>query len=149
MPTTPFTVTAAAVKQIFETEFSTEGFVLKYDRLHESLGRKATVAGIFPTMDVPQDRDELVLEHYSEVRLYLGWPQEINPATEIDPTPITEYAERLRRAVEAAEVTASEQLWYFSVRDVTYPPDPTGNITRFHMRIKSFGNNAALVETTG
>jgi hypothetical protein len=149
MPTTPFAITAAAVKQIFEAEFAPEGFILKYDRLHESLGRKSSVAGIFPLSDAPQDRDELVLEHYAEVRLYLGWPQEINPATEIDPTPITEYAERFRRAVEAAEVTASEQVWYFSVRGITYPPDPTGNITRFHAQIKAFGNNSALIETSG
>lgn len=152
MPTTsPFQAVSTAVIAIFNAEFATEGFTMIRDRLHESLGRQSTQVGIWPLEDNVTDSDALVLETWSEVRFYDLWTQEISPDTVVDPTRITAFAERFRRALQSslANDTSTDIVWYLDVRKITYPPDPTGNSTRFHARIRAFGNNTALIETVG
>lgn len=146
----PFEVVATAIKSVFDQEFAAEGFVMVFDRLHESLGRNRVDVGIAPTEDAPMDGNAVVQQTFVEVRFYDLWRQEISPETVVNPTRITGFAERFRRSLKEAGALdpATEMVWFFDVQRVTYPPDPTGNITRFHAQIRAFGNNAALVETT-
>ena len=147
----PFSVAALAIKTSFDLEFAPEGFVMIYDKLHESLGRERVEVGVAPTEDVVSERNGVVQETWLEIRFYGLWKQEISPTTQVDPTQITEYAERLRDALRRTRATdpGTDQVWYFDVRRTIYPDDPTGNKTRFHMLVRALGNNAGLVESTG
>lgn len=145
-----FETVATAVKAIFEAEFLAEGLTMIPDRLHESLGRYRVDVGISPIDEGPTMRDRLVQETFCEIQFYDLWTDEISPDTQVNPFKITAYAERLRDALRRARATdpGTGQVWFFDVDRTTYQNDPTGNKTRFHMRIRAFGNNSDLIETT-
>ncbi len=147
----PFATVATAIKSAFDTEFAAEGFTMTFDKLHESLGRNRVEVGISPTEDVVNDRNAVIQETWVEVRFYDLWVQEIRPETAVDPTRITDFAERFRTTLRLANAAepGTNQVWYFDVKRTTYPSDPTGNSTRFHMTIRAMGNNAGLIETSG
>ena len=144
-----FSQVSDQLKAIIDTEFAPEGLVAIKDDLHESLGRKAAAVGIAPVEDVLQGGNDLVQETTVEVKFYDLWKQEINPNTVVDPTRITEFAERFRAAVGrgAAEFGGTNELWFYDIRRITYPRDPTGNKTRFVATIRCKGNNVFLTET--
>lgn len=144
-----FSQVSDQLKTIIDAEFAAEGLVAVKDDLHESLGRKAAAVGISPVEDVLYGGNDLVQETSVEVKFYDKWPQEINPETVVDPTRITDFAERFRAAVGrgAASFAGTKELWYFDVRRITYPRDPTGNKTRFVATIRCTGNNVLLTET--
>lgn len=144
-----FELVATAIKSIFESEFAAEGFKMQFDNLHEALGRDRVAVGIAPIEERANMRDRLMQETWIEVKFLGLWTDEISPDTVVNPTKITEYAERFRSSLGAAAVTASGQMWYFDVDRVQYPNDPTGNKSRFVATIRAFGNNANLVETIG
>ena len=148
MADSTFEIVADAVKSIFETEFSVEGFTMQFDNLHEALGRDRVAVGIAPTEERANLRDRLVQDTWVEVKFFGLWTDEISPDTIVNPTKITGYAERFRAALRTAAVTSSGQMWYFDVDRVQYPNDPTGNKSRFVATIRAFGNNANLVETS-
>lgn len=146
----PFETVATAVKAVFEAEFAAEGFIMIPDKLHEALGRYRVAVGIAPEEEGPNMRVRIMQETFIEVRFYDLWTDEIDPETQVNPFKITGYAERFRNALREAQAQdpGTGQVWYFDVDRVTYPDDPTGNKSRFHMRIRAFGNNANLVETS-
>jgi hypothetical protein len=141
---------AAALKTIIDAEFAPEGFTAIFDNLHESLGRTRTEIGIAPVDDIVRDDNGLVQETVVEVRFYDLWTAEISNTTVVDPSRITGFAERMRDAIRVYNSGryGTGMTWYFDVRRVSYPSDPTGNKTRFHATIRALGNNTALVETT-
>lgn len=145
-----FKIVSDAVISVFNAEFAPEGFVMIPDNLHEALGRYRVDVGIAPTDDSPMVTNRIAREMRMEVKFYGLWTDEISPDTMVDPTPITEYAERLMDALRRSQATdpGSGKVWYFDVDRVQYPNDPTGNKTRFIMTIRAFGNNMNLVETT-
>lgn len=149
LASSPFEAVAIAVKAVFDATFATEQFVMVFDDLHESLGREYVAVGISPTEDITRAANALVQETWVEVKFYDLYPQEIDPNTGVDPTTITGYAERFRNALRGASASdpGTGQVWYFDVRRITYPRDPTGNKTRFVATIRAFGNNSNLVET--
>jgi hypothetical protein len=144
-----FTTVATAVKSVFEAEFAPEQFTLQFDNLHPALGRYRVDVGIAPTEQRPNMRNRLVQETYVELRFYDLWTDEISPDTVVNPSKITGYADRLQRALHAAKATdpGTGEVWFFDVDRITYPDDPTGNKTRFHMTIKAQGDNPLLMET--
>jgi hypothetical protein len=146
----PFEIIATAVKTAFEAEFASEGFTMIFDNLHESLGRARVDVGISPDEDIVNARNALVQETWVEVKFYDLWTDEINPNTVVNPTRITGFAHRFRDCLRRAQTTdpGTGAVWYFDVRTVRYPNDPTGNKTRFVATIRAFGNNSNLVETT-
>jgi hypothetical protein len=147
--TSAYEVVATAIKTIFEDEFSEEQFVMIFDNLHESLGRSRVDVGIAPDEDVVSPANALVQETWVEVRFYDLWKQEISPETQVNPVRITNFAERFRDALRRQQATdpGTGQVWFFDVRRIRYPNDPTGNKTRFVASIRAYGNNANLVET--
>ncbi len=149
--TSAYEIIAEALATIITNEFTDLGLAVLHDNLHESLGRDRRECGIAPIEDGVPMSNGLVLETLVEVRFYDFWTQEISPTTVVDPRTITNYAERFRRAVQAgrASTPGTGTMWYFDVRRITYPPDPTGNKSRFHAQVRGYGNNSALVETAG
>ncbi len=149
--TSPYEVIATALKTIIDTEFADLGLVATHDNLHESLGRTRRECGIAPVEDAVPMSSGLSLETTVEVRFFDFWTQEISPHTAVDPRIIANYAERFRRAVHTASANdvGTGVMWFFDVRRVQYMNDPTGNKTRFHALVRGFGNNSALVETSG
>lgn len=144
----PFVEAATIIKQIFEDEFSAEGFVMVFDNLHPAMGRHRVDVGIAPTEERPHARDYYAQETWIEVRFYDLWKEEIDPQTVVNPTRITDFAFRLRDAIRRYTEPGTGNMWYFNVEETTYPDDPTGNKSRFHMTILAYGNNNALIETT-
>lgn len=151
MAASTFEAVASRIITIFNTEFLVEGFTMVPDNLHGSQGRTRVDVGIAPADDgdVVSANDNVVQETWLDVKFYGLWKQEIKPTTEVSPYIVTAYAERLRNALRAATATNPKtgQLWYFDIRRVRYPNDPTGNKTRFVMTIRAFGNNSGLIET--
>jgi hypothetical protein len=152
MPTTSaYELAATVIKTVIDTEFEPEGIVAVFDNLHDSLGRYAVDVGIAPEEDSIMSGNALVNETILEVKFFDLWTDEIDPTTVVNPVKITTYAERFRRALKTTKATdpATQQVWYFDVRRIRYPNDPTGNKSRFVATIRCLGNNAGLVETTG
>jgi hypothetical protein len=145
-----FETTATALKQIIDTEFAPEGITAIFDNLHESLGRTRVSVGIAPLEDVPKSDNALVNETWVEVKFYDLWKTEITPETVVNPVKITGYAERFRDACRRSQATDPHtgMVWFFDIRRIQYPNDPTGNKSRFVATIRAFGNNSGLVETS-
>lgn len=149
--TDSYAVSADTLASIINTEFGAEGVVVRHDKLHESLGSDGVVVGIAPIEDLVNPRSNATQESIIEIRFYNQWTKEIKPTTVIDPRIITNYAERFRRALHSSFLTSphTQALWFFDLTRITYPDDPTGNKSRFVATIRAYGNNSALVESTG
>lgn len=129
-------------------EFDDETYMIfNRDRLHESVGGDGRLyVAISPEID-RDDRVELTME--MTLQFYDAYSLEIDPTQTVDPSLITNKAERMRRALAAVRTTGSEHLWFFDVINTRYPNDPTGNKSRFEMTIRARGNNSGLIETIG
>jgi hypothetical protein len=147
MATSPYVIAASALKQIIDTEFAPEGVVAQHDHLHESVGWDGRYAGISPDYERPENNNMGALGIFIKVQFYLQWDKEINPFQAVDPRIIAQMGQRFREAVRSADLTYSDQFWFFNVLDVRYPQDPTGNKTRFEATVKAWADNAGLVET--
>lgn len=141
---------SALLKAVIDTEFAPEGIAARHDNVHESLGHKYPVVGIAPVRDTPMLNNMATLETWVEVRFFDKYNREINPEQAVDPRTITNTAERLRRAIQGTNhLPGTSRSWFMNVVDISYPDDPTGNKSRFVMTIRAFGQNPAIVETTG
>jgi hypothetical protein len=151
MADSTFEAVASLIIDVFNTEFSAEQFVMIPDELHESLGRTRVDVGIAPVEDIVRESNGIVQETWVEIKFYDLWKQEISPDTQVNPYRITAFADRLRDALRVARVQdpGTGQVWFFDVRRVQYPRDPTGNKSRFVMTVRALGNNNNLIETTG
>jgi len=139
-----------ALKALLEAEFAAEQFPVRNDKLHPAVGGDSkTTLGIYPLRQRPQNNNLLVLHNEVMVQFYGRWKKEIDPETRVDPAWIEEKAERFMRMMKNNADPNTPANWYFTVDSLDYPPDPTGNITRFEARVTCYGNNPALIETTG
>lgn len=146
--TSPETQARQTLITVLQTEFAPEGFNVVSDRLHGSVGWNGTRIGVSPVQSVTMTRDNQVLMPELLVQFYGKWNKEINPDQQVDPAKIENFAERFRRALEDSDPRTT-YVWFFRLRRINYPPDPTGNITRFEATVEAFGQNSALIETTG
>jgi hypothetical protein len=147
--TAPETEARNAIVEILQDEFGDDGFLIRQDRLHASLGHERTVIGVYPLRSQPGPGNYEYQESEIVVQFFGRYKLDIDPEQKVDPTPIETYAERFRRAIQSADFTSSGRVWYFNLLSVEYPPDATGNITRFVATIRAYGNNPAIVETAG
>lgn len=143
----------AAIKSLIETEFATEitgGWQVWDDRLHGSLGFDGVARfGLSPELEVPQATDSLVKQPEILVQFYGAYDKKVDPYQDIDPATVENVADRLMRSMKDNNDVGTDRLWFFKWLGTTYINDPTGNKTRFHMRIQGYGNNPSLIETTG
>ena len=95
---------------------------------------------------MPRDRN--TLQFGMLVQFYGGWQPKIDPNQIVDPTPTETFAERFKRALYHQDPNQSS-VWFFNLVDVAYPPDPTGNITRWEARVTAYGQNSSSLSVTG
>lgn len=154
MPTTaPETRLRERLIQALEDEFSTEGIKFLNDKLHDSKGREGHIGAVYPGPTQVQQGNELILEPTAYVQLFGKWEAVVDPDRTIDPTPVEEWAERLRRACQGdgneGVDGGDEHLWFYSVTRIEYPPDPGGNISRLLATVVGKAQNPALIPTSG
>lgn len=134
-------------------EFEAEGIKFLNDKLHDSKGREGHIGAVYPGPSQVQSNNELILEPTAYIQLFSKWHSEVDPDKTIDPTPIEEWAERIRRACHSdgnqGVEGGDEHLWYYSVSRVDYPPDPGGNISRLLVTVIGQAQNPAFVSTVG
>ncbi len=146
MADSAYEVAATGIKAIFDQEFAAEGITAQHDCLHESLGRQRVSVGISPTRSTFAPNNAVVRHIYILIQFYDIWKQEISPETQVNPFKIASYAERLERALETAQASepGSNEIWFYTVTNVDFPRDPTGNKTRFEMTIRAYGDAPGL-----
>lgn len=136
-----------------EKEFEAEGIRFLNDKLHDSKGREGAIGAVYPGPSQTPLGNELILEPTAYIQLFGKWKAVVDPDRTIDPTPIEEWAERIRRACQGdgGEGTegGDEHLWYYSVTRIDYPEDPGGNISRLVATVVGKAQNPALIPTTG
>lgn len=151
--TDPYVIAAEALQTIIETEFAAEGFTAQHDQLHDSLGTERVEIGIAPAAEYRMTDNAVVNIFAIEIRFYDVWDKEIDPEQTVDPRRITGFSNRLKRAIQQSQATfpgggsGIPEVWYFDWVRTDYPNDPTGNKSRFHMRVEARGDNTALIET--
>lgn len=148
----PYTTAADALKTIIDAEFEDLNVAAIHDNIHESLGAEDRVVGIAPLRDAPYSGSGVAGDLQIEVRFYDFYMLDVDPTQAVDPRTITTYADRLKRALSGQAAVldpASNDTWFFNWQGTDYPDDPTGNKSRFHMRISAVGDNTSLVETRG
>lgn len=141
----PETLLRNRLKTILETEFAPDGLVVYHDRITAAQATTKHVAGVFPTTTAQRDTDAHTLAINAVVQVYRRWNPEIDPLQKVDPTLIEDWAERFRVAVKNQSHVNDPGCWYLMVDRIIYPPDPTGNITRFHAEVVAYGNNSAAI----
>lgn len=146
--TAPETTARLKLKQLLDAEFAPEGFATDNDRLHGSIGWKGTRIATSPVRSSPKANDFNVMRMELLVQFYGKWSKEVNPEQKVDPEVIEVFAERFRRALRTGDPNTSS-VWFFRLLSISYPPDPTGNLTRFEAQVEAVANNPALLETTG
>lgn len=150
--TAPETKLRHRINAALEAEFASEGIKFLDDKLHDSKGRDGALGATYPGSTAVPLGNELVLEPTIYIQLFGQWTAEVDPNLSIDPTPIEEWAERVRRALKAdgnqGSTGADEHLWYYQITRIDFPPDPGGNISRLVATVVGKAQNAALVETT-
>lgn len=134
------------------SEFSSEEIKFLNDKLHESKGREGSIGAVYPGSTPSQVGNELILEPTVYIQLFGKWEATVDPDRTIDPTPIEEWAERIRRACQSDGVEGAddgdEHLWFYSVTRIDYPPDPGGNISRLLVTVVGKAQNPALIATS-
>ena len=134
-------------------EFESEGIPFLNDKLHDSRGQEGSIGAVYPGPTQVQSNNELVLEPTAYIQLFGAWTAEVDPDKTIDPTPIEEWAERIRRACQSdgfeGVIGGDEHLWYYSVSRIDFPPDPGGNISRLLVTVVGKAQNSALTATSG
>lgn len=151
--TAPETRLRARLIAALEAEFAPESIRFLNDKLHDSKGREGTIGGVYPGPTLTQNGNEFVIEPTAYVQLFGKWTAEVDPNKTIDPTPVEEWGERIRRACHSdgneGAGGADEHLWFYSVTRIDYPPDPGGNISRLLVTVVGKASNPALVGATG
>lgn len=132
-------------------EFAAEGFPVKDDKLHRSLGAKGTVLGVYANRATASPRNRMVNEMEVVVQFYGKYDLKVDPEQTVSPSKIEGFADRFRNALRTRQPDPNTSaVWYFTLERIEYPDDPTGNKTRFEATLVARGNNGALLaETTG
>jgi len=149
--TAPETALRSRLLSILKTEFETEKVDWRDDKIHDSLAQEGPVGGCYPEESEEAFGEGLEINTTVVVQLFAPWTREINAEQTVSPALIEEWAERIRRAVnkDGQGTPGTAHLWYYRVLRITFPPDPSGNITRCLAVVEATSQNAGLVETTG
>ncbi len=134
-----------ALTTLIGTEFAADAVILRADRLHTSIGSDGNhYCGISPMGEAESGDNAGLWTGQLIVQMYRGFDPQIDPQQEVDPLTIEIWAERLRVASKNNSSVNTDTCWYFRLTEFTYPPDPTGNMTRFHASVLAFGNNTSM-----
>jgi hypothetical protein len=146
--TAPETQAREALITALRAEFAVDGFPVRDDKLHSSLGDDRTVLGVYPERSTASSNDKLVNQYELVVQFYGKYNLEVNREETVSPAVIESFAERFRQSIRTGVDLKTGSVWYFDLLRIGYPPDPTGNVSRFEAVLVARGNNSALVETS-
>lgn len=135
-----------AIRTSVETEFAPEGLTVLDDKLHESMGTEAPIAGVYPEAERPHSSGVVGI-FIVGLQVFQRWDPQIDPAQKVDPALIEDWAWRLQRRMRPESTVNGENISYYVVSEVLYPDDATGNKTRFVATLTGFGHNPSLMET--
>lgn len=150
----PSVEACGAVRTVLQTVYAAEiaaGWVVADDRLLRAHGKDYAAdighLAVYQEAERPNPRRRIELVTTVRVQCYLGFEAEPNEEIVRDPNVIGAYAGRLRAALEGdgSNGTGANASWFLRMGDVEYPPDPTGNITRFEALIEHVGENSAAL----
>lgn len=145
--TNPLTETRHIIIDALNDEFSPESIVFASDKLHPALGTDGPVGAVYPEQESARIGRQIENIAVCYVQLFCRWEKAVDPVQTFDPDLIESYAERLKTALKAVQTPATPTTWYFTVPQITYMDDPTGNRSRLLARVEGHGANANLVET--
>lgn len=147
--TSPYAEAAEAIKSIIDAEWAAEGWTAIHDNLHPAIGREGVRIGIAPDEEAAATGRMIQNNISLTVKFYTRWDDEVDYTKKVDPRVIAAHAERFREALRQYNGPYTGNMWYFNLMRIRYPNDPVGNKTRFEADIVAYGNNTALLETTG
>jgi hypothetical protein len=145
----PYAEVADVLKTIIDSEYSVEGYTAIHDNLHPGMGQSGVRIGIAPDEEAARSGNMLQNDISITVKFFRRWNGDVDIDKKVDPREIAGFAERFREAIREYNYPSTGNVWYFNLIRIRYPNDPTGNKTRFEADIVAYGNNTALVETTG
>lgn len=142
--TPPETQVRARVKAIFAATFAAEGWEAADDKLTRAAGKDGvTQAACYPEAARERFGAVEMLDIPVVLQLYLAYTAEPDENIVVDPTIIEGYAGRLRTAFRTQSSANDPDFWSLRLQRIEYPPDPTGNISRFEAYILGAGQNEA------
>lgn len=145
----PETEARNALIDLLETEFSSDGFAVQDDKLHESVGFDGTLLGVYPERSVAGPGNRFVNDMELKVQFFGAYDKQVDPFQAVSPSIIEDFAHRFKRALhDSSPDPNTGKVWFFVLDRIEFPDDPTGNKTRFVATLKARGNNPALLETT-
>lgn len=151
--TAPETALRSRLIAALEDEFEAEEIKFLNDKLHDSKGREGAIGAVYPGPASVRSNNEQVLEPTAYVQLFGKWTAEVDADKIVDPTPIEEWAERIRRACNSDASQGAEEgtehLWFYNCTRIEYPQDPGGNITRLLATVVGKAQNSALTAAIG
>lgn len=142
----PETTAKQGLMAVLAAAYPNDGFPIKDDHLHESLGHKGTIIGVSVERTVTNPANNTVSDIELKVQFYGKYEKKINPEQVVSGTPIETRAEAFRKALRVGDPN-TDAVWYYSLTRVEFPKDPTGNKTRYEAFVTAKGNNTALIET--
>lgn len=135
------------IRSALNAEFAADGLVFDDDRLSGAVATDRPRGGCYPSSE---SDSSLTIDTITEVRvqIFCQWDKQIDPEQTVSPAEVEGFVDRAKRALRAVNQPGTEKTWFFLVPSVTYLPDPTGNITRAELAVRSRGENVAVLETT-
>lgn len=146
----PVNASIARIQEVVETVFAAEGWSAGTDKFGRSkgMGEPHDQASISATPDFERERPAKawLLDMQITVQFYLGYDAQPDENISRDATVVSEYADRFRAAFAGPGCRVDDgDAWYLRFTGVDYPPDPTGNKTRFEATIVGVGPNRAAL----
>lgn len=134
------------IRDALDAEFAADGITFDDDRLSGAVATDRHRGAVYPRSEAESGN---VIDQQVEavVQLYCLWTKEIDPEQAVSPAVIEGFVERAKRALQVVNSPGTEKTWFFRVPRTDYLPDPTGNISRAEIVVRSYGENTALLET--
>lgn len=137
----PTTQAREYIQSILNTEFANERISVRAGFTDNSLAQYGVVAAVYPLNEEPNFDDRLELLTTIGVDFLAVWEPDPDADRVVDPAVIETYAYRFRVALSEYKQTATSTIWWFSLNELIYDNDPTGNISRFTATIVAHGEN--------
>lgn len=132
------------IRDALNTEFAGQ-VTFDDDRLSGAVANDRHRGAVYPTSEVEVGIDQSV---EVRVQIFCRWEKEIDPEQSVSPALIESFVGRAKRRLQTVNSPGTEKTWFFTVPRVEYLADPTGNITRAEIAVRSRGENVAILETT-
>jgi hypothetical protein len=135
-----------AVIAALNAEFAADALVFADDKLSGAVATDRHRGAVYPVAE-RDARVAISSVNECRVQIYCQWDKEIDPEQTVSPAVVETFVDRAKRALRGV-TPGSEKNWFFTVPAVDYLADPTGNVTRAELLVRSQGENVAVQETT-